>query len=113
MAQRLGFSTNTASKVNLQNAVESVRDKFDPLLIEQIREGGLGSDLVLESSLNPNDPSVRLRNLLEWLNAQESGFKIIHWMCDNFAQVEILEQCGEFFKLRVPKEDKTIGWLFG
>ena len=34
-------------------------------------------------------------------------------MCRNFAQVEVLEQCGEFFKLRVPKEEKTIGWLFG
>ena len=31
----------------------------------------------------------------------------------HFEQVEILEQCGEFFKLRVPKESKTIGWLFG
>jgi hypothetical protein len=34
-------------------------------------------------------------------------------MTDNFSKVEILEQCGEFFKLRIPKEDKTIGWLFG
>ena len=34
-------------------------------------------------------------------------------MCANFAKVELLEQCGEFFKFRVPKEDKTIGWLFG
>jgi hypothetical protein len=25
----------------------------------------------------------------------------------------MLEQCGEFYKLRVPKENKTIGWLFG
>ena len=34
-------------------------------------------------------------------------------MSQNFSQVELLEQCGEFFKLRVPKQDKTIGWLFG
>ena len=25
----------------------------------------------------------------------------------------MLEQCGDFYKLRVPKENKTIGWLFG
>ena len=56
---------------------------------------------------------MRLRNLVEYLNAQEYGFRIINWMCRNFAQVEVLEQCGEFFKLRVPKENKTIGWLFG
>ena len=42
-----------------------------------------------------------------------NGFSIIRWSTDHFRQVEVLEQCGEFFKLRVPKEDKTIGWLFG
>jgi len=25
----------------------------------------------------------------------------------------LIEQCSDFFKFRVPKEDKTIGWLFG
>ena len=56
---------------------------------------------------------MRIRNLLTYLSAQDHGFKVINWMCSNFAHVELLEQCGEFFKLRVPREDKTIGWLFG
>lgn len=30
-----------------------------------------------------------------------------------FEQAELLEQCGDFYKLRVPREDKTIGYLFG
>ena len=30
-----------------------------------------------------------------------------------FDQVEILEHCSDFYKFRVPKEDKTIGYLFG
>jgi len=30
-----------------------------------------------------------------------------------FDQVEILEHCSDFYKFRVPKEDKTIGSLFG
>ena len=30
-----------------------------------------------------------------------------------FDQVEILEHCSDFYKFRVPKEDKTIGFLFG
>ena len=50
---------------------------------------------------------------MEWLKAQTYGFRIIDYLTEHFDQVEILEQCGEFFKLRVPKEDKTIGWLFG
>ena len=41
------------------------------------------------------------------------GFQIIHYLTRNFEQVEVLEQCGEFFKLRVPKQGRTIGWLFG
>ena len=24
-----------------------------------------------------------------------------------------MEQCGDFYKMRVPREDKTIGYLFG
>jgi len=69
--------------------------------------------LLLEASNSQSRDEVRVRNLLTYLNAQDHGFKVINWMCSNFAHVELLEQCGEFFKLRVPKQDKTIGWLFG
>jgi len=41
------------------------------------------------------------------------GFRILTYLTRSFDKVEVLEQCGDFFKLRVPKEDKTIGWLFG
>ena len=56
---------------------------------------------------------MRLTNLLQFLRAQTYGFRILVYLTRHFEKVEILEQCGEFFKLRVPKEDKTIGWLFG
>jgi len=38
---------------------------------------------------------------------------VIFYLAERFGQVEMLEQCGDFYKLRVPKENKTIGWLFG
>jgi hypothetical protein len=44
---------------------------------------------------------------------QQYGFKFIESMCGLFDQVEILEHCSDFYKFRVPKEDKTIGFLFG
>ena len=44
---------------------------------------------------------------------QQYGFKFIENMCGLFDQVEILEHCSDFYKFRVPKEDKTIGFLFG
>ena len=30
-----------------------------------------------------------------------------------FERVDLLEQCGDFFKLRVPRQDKNIGFVFG
>ena len=80
--------------------------------MDQIRGEGLGHDLTVEAGLDDLG-EVRLRNLLEFLKAQSHGFSIMVFLTRHFEQVEVLEQCGEFFKLRVPKEDKTIGWLFG
>lgn len=37
----------------------------------------------------------------------------IEFLARQFDQVELLEQCSDFYKIRVPKEDKTIGYLFG
>lgn len=82
------------------------------MILDQIREDGIGHDLATEASLDSNG-EVRLLGLLEWLKAQTYGFRIINYLTQHFDQVEILEQCGEFFKLRVPMEGKTIGWLFG
>lgn len=82
------------------------------MILEQIREGGLGADIILESNLD-SQGEVRLTNLLQFLRAQTYGFRILTYLTRHFDKVEILEQCGEFFKLRVPKDSKTIGWLFG
>lgn len=38
---------------------------------------------------------------------------MIELLTKNFAVVEMLEQNSDFFKIRVPREDKTIGFLFG
>ena len=80
--------------------------------MDQIRGDGLGHDLTVEAALD-EQAEVRLRNLLEYLKAQTHGFSIMVFLTRHFQQVEVLEQCGEYFKLRVPKEGKTIGWLFG
>ena len=82
------------------------------MIVEQIRPDGLGADLELEAKSHSRG-EVRLIHFIEWYRAQFFGFAIIDFLTSNFEKVEILEQCGEFFKLRVPKEDKTIGWLFG
>ena len=35
------------------------------------------------------------------------------FLANEFAQVELLEQVSDYYKIRIPKEDKTIGFLFG
>ena len=56
---------------------------------------------------------VRIMNLVSFLYTQKIGFSVIRFMLTVFEQVEMLEQFGEFYKFRIPKQDKTIGWLFG
>ena len=60
-----------------------------------------------------NNGAVRLSALVQFLFAQQGGFRFIAFMAGRFEFVELLEQCGDFFKMRVPREDKTIGFLFG
>ena len=94
-------------------AVEQLRGAaFEQSILEQIRSDGLGADLVAEADMDCQG-EVRLSSLLEFLRAQNFGVRIMSYLTRHFSKVEILEQCGEFFKLRVPKEQKTIGWLFG
>ena len=116
MADQLGFGSaanNLSAKVNLQTAINQCAGaNFDRLILEQIAVDSIGHDLITEAELDDNG-EVRLRNFIEYLKAQTYGFRILTYPTRHFKQVEILEQCGEFFKMRVPKEGKTIGWLFG
>ena len=81
-------------------------------MLDQIMPTGLGADLVQEAHLDEND-EVTLYSLIQYLYVQQNGFKFIESLAEIFDQVEILEHCGDFYKFRVPKEDKTIGFLFG
>jgi len=38
---------------------------------------------------------------------------IVNQLCEQFTSVEILEHYSDYYKLRVPKGDKTIGFAFG
>ena len=39
--------------------------------------------------------------------------RIIEILAKIFDNVEMLEQCADFYKLKVPRKDVTIGYLFG
>lgn len=113
-AAQYGFPGNLQGKVHLYNMVATCRanSQLDPLILDGISARGLGADLVLEADLDENE-EVKLLHLLQYLYVQERGFRFIESLGRLFDQVEILEHCSDFYKLRVPKEDKTIGFLFG
>lgn len=108
----IGFSQQSPHHINLVNAIEAMRrNNVDGLILDQIRKDGVGSDLFAEAALNDGD--VRSSALVAFCYAQTHGLNFILQLAKTFERVDLLEQCGNFFKLRVPREDKTIGFLFG
>ena len=41
------------------------------------------------------------------------GYLFIKLTVERFEHVDLYEQCSDFFKFRIPKQDKSIGYLFG
>ena len=82
------------------------------MILDGVARKGLGADLILEAELDEHE-EVKLLHFLTYIYVQERGFKLIEGLARLFEQVEILEHCSDFYKLRVPNEDKTIGFLFG
>lgn len=85
--------------------------QVDDIIWGQLTKDGLGSELALEAAAN--EGSVRLRNLVSFFHVMKNGLQFISLMTREFPQVELIEQCSDFFKFRVPRADKTIGWVFG
>lgn len=84
----------------------------DPNILDQVKQNGIGKDIILEANIDEND-EVRIVNLITYIFTQKLGFGVIIRLAEIFSKVEMLEQCGDFYKLRVPTEGKSIGWLFG
>lgn len=83
----------------------------DPIILSQVKEGGIGSDLFFEAQLG--EGTIRLKNFVTYLFTQHMGLQVITVLTKQFKQVDLIEQCSDYFKFRVPREDKTIGYLFG
>ena len=114
LSEDLGFGKNLQQKFNLNRAVAQCREKtqIDPLILDGISGHGLGSDLVVEADLDENG-EVKIMHFVTFIYIQTNGFKFIECLAGLFDQVEILEQCSDFYKFRVPKEQRTIGFVFG
>lgn len=98
--------------MDLKEAIRKCnKSEEDEIIYEQISAGGIGSDLFLEAE--QNNGTIRLQNLVNYVFTQQFGIKVVKLLGSKFEFVELIEQCSDFFKLRMSREDKTIGYLFG
>lgn len=110
LADELGFKEAITERINLWKGLLRCRNVND-IIIEQVTSSGIGLDLYLEAETN--DWFVRLSNLITFIYTMQFGVKFIQRLAIEFEQIELIEQCGDFFKFRLPREDKTIGYLLG
>ena len=83
---------------------------YDPFIASEIKEGGLGNDLVSEEL---ETGAVDFNSFANWLYIEDAGMNIVNRLTEHFPSVEILEHYNDYFKLRIPRGDKTIGYVFG
>ena len=84
---------------------------IDESLIDELSQDGLGGDLYKEA--DEHHGLVSAKNFLLWLYIEQCGLKIIDGLCNDFGSVEILEHYNDYYKMRVPRGEKSIGFVFG
>ena len=57
--------------------------------------------------------NVRISNFVTFVYTIQFGWKVASLLARTFTKVELIEQCSDFFKFRIPREGKTIGTVFG
>ena len=113
MEMASAYNMAKTESLSLNELIQIMTDlKVDPKLIAEVRIDGLGEDLVKES-LENEDSSVSISNFLLWLYIEQAGMAIVKQLVEQFESVEILEHYNDYFKLRVPRGDKSIGFVFG
>lgn len=116
MAHQWGFDKQPTDSdmVPLQAILDRMRERgVDAFLQSEVRLGGLGEDLVKEASEEGNNGMVSYHNFLVWLYVEQAGMSIVNGLCEQFPSVEILEHYSDYYKLRIPRGDKSIGFVFG
>jgi hypothetical protein len=90
---------------------QALANNAGEMIIAQIKEGGLGADLIFEAQ--QAEGKVRLANFITFVFTMQNGIKVTKLLAKEFDQVELIEQCSDFFKFRFERQNKTIGSLFG
>ena len=51
--------------------------------------------------------------MLEWINTMDNAVKLFASLCEHFGSVEVLSSHNSNYKLRVMRQNRTIGFVFG
>lgn len=92
------------------NRLKSAKSQYK-MILDQIDTEGLGVSLV--DYANAHNGQVYLKDLIHLVYALSNGFRVIQQIASLFERVDIVEQVGEYFKIIIPRESKTIGYVFG
>lgn len=98
--------------ISLEECCEVLREGPYPLLADQLTIDGLGSALYRESMDNELR-EISMQAFVEWIHTFEFGTKTISDLVDDFGFVELIEQHSDKFLVKVMRQNKTIGSLFG
>ena len=82
----------------------------DAFLLQGIAAAGSGSEIYQEQRATG---VVTVTQVLQWLHTETYGLAVLKFLAREFQEVEILEHVADFYRLRVPRGEKTIGYAFG
>ena len=78
---------------------------------EELTANGIGSDFYKE--LNGPKGSVNLDEFIRWVFSETRGSSIISKLESMFASLEVLEHFSNSYKIKVSRDQYSIGYLFG
>jgi len=89
-----------------------ILDKMSASQYEQeLTKDGIGSDFFKE--LNGPKASVNLDEFIRWVFTETRGSAIISKLEGMFNTLEVLEHFGNSYKIKVSRDQYSIGYLFG
>ena len=79
------------TKIPLNEAIEKMRGRnYIEELLDEIRPGGLGNELVRESKFDKTG-NVRITHLMEWVHNIRYGTRVVRMLAKEFDKVTLLE----------------------
>ena len=68
---------------------QALANNAGEMILAQIKEGGLGSDLIFEAQ--QADGKVRLANFVTFIFTMQNGIKVTKLLAKEFDQIELIE----------------------